>query len=146
MSALNYSRLALGDLDGDGRPEVVISTGASGTVEVVRHDGLDVAGWPKQLGSGLSSSPAIADMDGDGRITGKDLSELDRRLQFKARSDVNGDGTPDVLLYSVSYLQAYDNGEIAFYNSDGSPLSVAGVSHKLTAFGVNPLAVGDIDC
>ena len=63
---------AIGDLDGDGRLEIVVSTGwhwsrpsSTAYVYAFKDDGTSLAGWPKQLGVGISSQPVLGDVDGD---------------------------------------------------------------------------------
>jgi hypothetical protein len=68
---------ALGDLDGDGRPEIVVLTD-DGVVHAYRVKGQSLPGfpfessrmtYPKNLPtSANSASPLIADLDGDGRL------------------------------------------------------------------------------
>ncbi|HEX8492539.1 MAG TPA: Calx-beta domain-containing protein [Pyrinomonadaceae bacterium] len=55
---------AVGDLDGDGSPEIVTRGGWE--LFVWRSDGTPLPGWPKQLGHYAAHAIAIADMDGDG--------------------------------------------------------------------------------
>jgi hypothetical protein len=83
------SAAAVGDLDNDGWPEVVLSAGAPASVTgynggmiVLNHDGKLRAGWPQvgadQIGpnmggpdgwlEGYYSSPSLADLDGDGDL------------------------------------------------------------------------------
>ncbi len=65
---------AIGDVNGDGLPEVVASTvGGAGTgilgggVYVSRHDGTSLSGWPKFIDFiGFARPPVIGDVDGDG--------------------------------------------------------------------------------
>jgi subtilisin family serine protease len=54
------------DLDGDGRPEMLVAQGRS--VHAFRHDGSEARGWPYTLPSGQepSGGPAAGDLDGDG--------------------------------------------------------------------------------
>ncbi len=65
---------ALGDLDGDGTLEIVVGTGhepacARGHAVYAFHaDGTPVAGWPQATGDYVWPSPALADLDGDGRL------------------------------------------------------------------------------
>lgn len=75
--------LAIGDVDGDGRPEVVAGTrgagsapGARGRVFVWNHDGTLLPGWPREMewnapyGSGIPEvySVTLANVIGDGRL------------------------------------------------------------------------------
>ena len=76
---------AIGDLDGDGDPEIVEGTGeaygstpsTTGRVHAFEADGTPVPGWPVEppalaadsiplAGEGVPDSPALADVDGDG--------------------------------------------------------------------------------
>lgn len=64
---------AVGDLDGDGHPEVVVPL-ADGRLYAVNADGTPRPGWPVSIGELhdaydsqiLNSSPRIADLDGNG--------------------------------------------------------------------------------
>lgn len=65
----------LADLDGDGRKEVIAGTYESNArMFVWRYDGTLFPGWPYTIprgassGSYVSSSPAVADLDGDGNL------------------------------------------------------------------------------
>ena len=75
--------LAIGDVDGDGRPEVVAGTrgagnapGTRGRVFVWNHDGSLLPGWPQEMdwndlyGSGIAEvySVAVANVSGDGTL------------------------------------------------------------------------------
>lgn len=64
---------ALGDLDSDGLPEVVVSS-ADGRLYAFNGNGTALAGWPVQptnesgLNGGLVGSPVIADLDNNGDL------------------------------------------------------------------------------
>ena len=74
-----YSSAAIGDIDGDGQLEVVIgadhnngnasSFGNGGLIHAFRHDGSgELPGFPIFVDEAVSSSPALADLDGDGKL------------------------------------------------------------------------------
>lgn len=61
-----YGSPAVGDLDSDGSPEIVVGD-FSGRVYAINADGTSVPGWPVVATSEkISSSAAIADIDGTG--------------------------------------------------------------------------------
>lgn len=72
----------LADLDGDNRLEIVL--GHEDNLYVWRSDGSNVPGWPQKVigdvfSTGLYGSPAVVDLDGDGRlevIAGSKAGEL----------------------------------------------------------------------
>ncbi len=66
---------AIGDIDGDGRLEAVVGAGdfyhrGDSTKVFAWHldDGSALAGWPVNTGAVTYSSPALGDLDGDGRL------------------------------------------------------------------------------
>jgi hypothetical protein len=138
--------LVLADVDGDGRPEVIyVSSTAvsSGTavIHVDRIDGTPLPGWPVTLpvGSGdiFDGSPAVADVDGDGRL---DLAvgSLEHKLFLFHDNGVLFPGWPrtqggDLRTASVSFADINGDaalelvattagGEIAVYDTAGNLL------------------------
>jgi hypothetical protein len=74
-TSFNYSSPAVGDIDGDGLPEILfavnVSTDSSGKIYALNHDGTPVPGWPFPTGSlvlasQVTSSIAIGDLDKNG--------------------------------------------------------------------------------
>jgi hypothetical protein len=62
---------AVGDIDGDGKPEIVVGTGnvflgVSHWVYAFHCDGTPVLGWPVSVDGQVRTAPALADLDGDG--------------------------------------------------------------------------------
>jgi len=62
---------SVGDIDGDGKPEIVVGTGRfwpnrAHRVYAFHCDGTTVAGWPVSTDGQVSTSPALADLDGNG--------------------------------------------------------------------------------
>ncbi|MBN2055123.1 S8 family serine peptidase, partial [bacterium] len=70
---------AIGDLDGDGDPEIVAASfriaapdatppyPAQGKLYVFHTDGTMVAGWPRVYNEEIKASPALFDLNGDGK-------------------------------------------------------------------------------
>lgn len=86
VGARIVSTPAVGDLDGDGKMDVVVGTnevyGTSGRLYAFRSDGTLRPGWPVRVpsfspqgpdvlplvGQGVPSAPALADVEGDGKL------------------------------------------------------------------------------
>ena len=60
-----YGSAAIGDIDNDGRPEIVL-TSNDHSLNVWNHDGTPVPGFPVTTLDSSWSTPAIADIDDDG--------------------------------------------------------------------------------
>lgn len=60
--------VALADLNGDGRQEVIVTTYDPHRVYVWRYDGSDYPGWPKTLGAGAQYPASVADVNRDGNL------------------------------------------------------------------------------
>jgi VCBS repeat protein len=62
---------AFGDIDGDGRPEIVVGTGIfwpnrAHRVYAFECDGTPTPGWPVAVDGQVGTAPALGDLDGDG--------------------------------------------------------------------------------
>ena len=55
------------DVDGDGAAEVIVPT-AGYFIHAFRADGSSPEGWPKFTGGLLLATPALGDLDGDGKL------------------------------------------------------------------------------
>ena len=66
-----FSSPALHDMDGDGKLEIITGTDyyltSGGRLRVLRFDGTELPGFPKEIDQAVSSSPSVGDIDGDGK-------------------------------------------------------------------------------
>ena len=59
---------AIGDIDGDGKNDVVVGALDQHIYAVNGLDGSNKPGWPYWVGDTIFSSPALADLNGDGKL------------------------------------------------------------------------------
>ena len=150
---------AIADLDGDGWNEVVIPVGTvpedrqNGGVVVLSHDGQLRPGWPQltfdkydtAYTEGVVGSPAIADLDGDGKleiivggfdnriyawrydgswVKGWPRHVFDTVWSSPAVGDLDGDGLMEVVIgvdaHADPYFGAIDGGALYVFRSDGT--------------------------
>lgn len=111
---------AIADLDGDGKPEIVIATYA-GTIYVVKSDGTALDGWPVRLPLVPScpldepNDPAVPCM-GTGTVPEPSLNFLARgAFGSPVIEDMDNDGKFEI-------VQAAFDGRIYIYELDGKPM------------------------
>jgi hypothetical protein len=138
--------VASGDVDGDGRPELIAASGA--TVKAFSRDGATAASFP--TGDAGQVAVTAADVDGDGRAEVITISEETgvvrifasdgvQRSAFAtgirngsvAAGDVDRDGTPEIVVGDGPFVRIFrPDGTLltSFRASDGdtpTPVSVA---------------------
>ncbi len=146
--------VAIGDLDGDGKPELVVANGRSNTVSVWRNLGNGAFASRVDYAAGAYPSwVAIGDLDGDGRAdlvvanlnrngvtvlrnlgNGAFAAGVDYPTSYVCASvaigDLNGDGWPDLVVThpyetALSVLPNLGNGAFAGPRLDAGGLVVA---------------------
>jgi hypothetical protein len=147
-----YNSPVLGDVDGDGDLEIVaFSQSGSNNLHVLHADGTELPGWPITVTSkspAVTPSPALADLDGDGRleiiVVSNEIVTSTSTLRIfqwdgsvhpgwpkvigsdtessPVVADLDGDASPDVLLGGQNgVLQAWSSAGVELV---GFPLSV----------------------
>lgn len=124
-----FSSPALGDLDGDGRQEIVVGAWDGAVLALNGEDGETL--WSYPTSGGIASSPCLGDIDGDGRlevVIGSDNDSLyalnaedgSRLWAFGAGgpvaswpglADLDGDGLLEVAFGSFDHKVYAANGE-----------------------------------
>lgn len=169
---------AVGDIDGDGKPEIVHGTGrffqgVSRHVYAWNCDGSAVAGWPVTVDGQVETSPALADLTGDGvpevivtddnsgstgtfhlyafrgdgtrlfRVKPVPFSGVTNSAKDPVVADVLGDTAPEILVPV--------NSEVAIFTAGGVQLTEAGPDHEdqqislYTPTALAAVAVGELE-
>ncbi|RLB55586.1 MAG: hypothetical protein DRJ42_05785 [Deltaproteobacteria bacterium] len=133
------SGIALGDLDGDGSPEIVTTGPCSGTGRVHVFDSTGTHLWSATNPDGTPhyfnldfGAPSIADLEGDGQaevIVGGTVYESNGTLRFANRNTAFGCCSPTAPRSQVTVAYNVDDdpeleivGSNVVWNSDGSVL------------------------
>lgn len=126
---------AVADLDGDGRPELIANLsgfiGSAGSLVVFEGDGSGLR-WEADETLGYASSPAVADIDGDGEPEIAVVKALGSQFPL-------GNGTYAVIVYEADGTLKWESEEfskldfnyatgtvISDMDHDGSPEIIAG--------------------
>jgi len=139
--------MALGDLNGDGMPEIAIGTNRGGYVLVLKNtsraDGIYMNSMTygdasREYSSNYMASPSIADLDGDGYpdiITSGEVIRNLGGLQFQSQStnwiggsnvpaDLNGDGLPDIAYCSIDGVGRSSGSKLSLFKNTSTPGAV----------------------
>lgn len=169
--------VAIGDVDGDGKPDLVIANSASATISVLRNTStsgsIDASSFAAKADFTTGSFPisvAIRDMDGDGKpdlVVANSSSSTVSVLRntstpgsitassfaakvdfgtgttpfFVAVGDVDGDGKPDLVLANQN------SGNISVLRNTSTPGNISAAIKVDFPVGAVPrsVAIGDID-
>jgi len=125
---------AVGDIDGDGRPGIVIGGGVYYSGNVGRKvyawhcDGSPVAGWPVTVEAQVFDSPALADLEGNGRL---DVVISDENANVYA---FRGDGSQIFKTKPKSFFGTSPNADnpiVADIDGDGLPEILVAVNTEI---------------
>lgn len=165
---------AVGDIDGDGNPEIV-AVSFAGTVYVVQNDGTLLTGWPKRLNRipscsldpsspttvpcmstesriarGSMAAPVLEDMDLDGDLD-IIVAAFDGKVYIFDGEGNDVPGFPVEVLYDGKFggdppapNRIFTTPAVADLNGDGTPDLIVG-SNQLVGEGGNSGAVYAID-
>jgi hypothetical protein len=129
----------LGDIDQDGKNEIVAVVYQRDTVHIFQHGGSEQPGWPKTVDGRLYAAPTVCDLDKDGFLEVIAGCETAYQNSMVYVWDYQGNSLPGwpKEIYSESYHSHFGTGAAAVGNIDSDPepeILVCANSYYLHAF------------
>jgi subtilase family serine protease len=127
IAVLTYPvQVAIGDLDGDGKPDLIVTFYFPQTVGVLRNTStvgsLTTNSFAPMVDfplGGRGHTPAIADLDGDGKPDLAVVTELNSLLSIFCNTSTPGSFTNSSFAARVDYSAGYNPNGIAIGDLDG---------------------------
>ncbi|MFH0949413.1 MAG: VCBS repeat-containing protein, partial [Candidatus Aenigmatarchaeota archaeon] len=113
-----YSSPALGDIDNDGKLEIVAGS-YDGKVYVWKSNGAIVPGWPQLTNDSVHSSPALGDIDNDGKLEIA-VGSKDKKMYVWRNNGTAAIGWPKyaISLWSIGGGEIYSSSAMADIDND----------------------------
>jgi hypothetical protein len=118
--------VAIGDIDGDGKPDIVVTNSISNTVSVLRNTSTSGAitssSFATKVDFTTGSSPvsvAIGDIDGDGRLDIVVANEKSRTMSILRNTSTSGAITSSSFAAKVDFTTASSPISVAIGDIDG---------------------------
>jgi hypothetical protein len=105
-STFLYASPAVGDVDGDGLPDIVLGENSrSGPLHVIDHLGRELPAFPRVLGGQITAAAALADLDGDGRLDIVVSAESDSVFVIDGQSGGDLPGWPQPAVTQTTFAR-----------------------------------------
>jgi len=154
-----YSSPATGDINGDGKKEVLVASGEQNALICFSAQGKEL--WQIKSENSIPSSPVLADLDGDGKLevligtNDKALWAVNGAGQIvwkapleatvddsaPAAADLDSDGSPEVIIGAGNVVYCFDAGGKERWRYTMANLRGLNDAPKCAA----PVAIGDAD-